>query len=320
MISALALTSAAAVAASVSGLASAATTPGTLYRESTTQAATWVEEHPSDSRTPVIRDKIAGQPVGHWFASYDPAGVTSEVAEVTGPSAAAGEVPVLVPYMLPNRDCGGASAGGAPDLPAYEQWVDTFAQGLGTGPVIVILEPDSIALQTCLSPDELRDRNQALSEAVQKIKSADPDAKVYLDAGHSAWNGAEDQASRLRSAGIQVADGFYTNVSNFQSLDAETAYGKAINQALASAGITGKHQVIDTSRNGGAAGDWCGDDNTDRRIGTYPRLDTGAADIDGYLWVKHPGEADGCSYQAGSFQPDLAYGLAADAPSPPAGG
>ena len=67
--------------------------------------------------------------------------------------------------------------------------------------------------------------------------------------------------------------------------------------------MNGKHQIIDTSRNGGASGDWCADDNTDRRIGQYPTLNTGDANIDGYLWVKPPGEADGCAFAAGSFQP-----------------
>jgi endoglucanase len=64
--------------------------------------------------------------------------------------------------------------------------------------------------------------------------------------------------------------------------------------------------VIDTSRNGGAAGDWCGDDNTDRRVGQHPTL----TPVDAYLWVKRPGEADGCAFAAGSFQPALAYSLA----------
>jgi endoglucanase len=68
--------------------------------------------------------------------------------------------------------------------------------------------------------------------------------------------------------------------------------------------------VIDTSRNGGAAGDWCGDDNTDRRVGQHPTLTTGDAAVDAYLWVKRPGEADGCAFAAGSFQPALAYSLA----------
>jgi endoglucanase len=83
--------------------------------------------------------------------------------------------------------------------------------------------------------------------------------------------------------------------------------------------ISGKHQIIDTSRNGGAVGaqgDWCGDDNTDHRIGVDPTLATGDQNIDGYLWVKPPGEADGCVYTAGSFVPALAYNLAGAAAGP----
>src|SRR5439155_10188407 len=68
--------------------------------------------------------------------------------------------------------------------------------------------------------------------------------------------------------------------------------------------------------NGGAAGDWCADDNTDRRIGQYPTTNTADANIDGYLWVKPPGEADGCAFPAASFQPDLAFNLANTAPYP----
>ena len=113
------------------------------------------------------------------------------------------------------------------------------------------------------------------------------------------------------------ADGFFTNVSNFNPTSSEAAYGRSISSALAGQGIANKHQVIDTSRNGGASGDWCGDDNTDRRIGQYPTTATNDSNIDAYLWVKPPGEADGCKYAAGSFQPDLAYSLANGAPNPP---
>jgi endoglucanase len=183
--------------------------------------------------------------------------------------------------------------------------------------VVIVLETDSIALLTCLDQQALAARNAALTYAVQTLKSANPSAKVYLDGGHSAWNSASEQANRLRAAGIQYADGFYTNVSNFNSTAAEANYGRQIISALNGAGVTGKRQIIDTSRNGGAAGDWCGDDNSDRRIGRYPTLDTGDANIDGYLWIKPPGEADGCAFQAGSFQPQLAYSLANGVAPPP---
>src|SRR5947209_1335120 len=82
--------------------------------------------------------------------------------------------------------CAGASAGGASHLTRYQQWITGFARGLGSRTVIVILETDSLALQSCLSGSQITARDQAISQAVQTIKAANPDARVYLDGGHSA--------------------------------------------------------------------------------------------------------------------------------------
>jgi endoglucanase len=276
----------------------------------------WVAANPNDSRTPAIRDKIASQPAARWLANFNPSTIQSEVSTYIGAANSAGQVPVFSVYEITNRDCGGASAGGAPDLTQYQTWVSAFAQGLGNRLVVIILETDSLALTTCLNSSQLAARNQAISTAVQTIKGRNANAKVYLDGGHSAWNSAADQANRLRAAGVQFADGFYTNVSNFNSTASEANYGRAVLSALSSAGVSGKHQIIDTSRNGGASGDWCADDNSDRRLGQYPTLNTGDANIDGSLWVKPPGEADGCAFQAGSFQPQLASSLAQGVANP----
>jgi endoglucanase len=299
------------------GPASAGTLSGSLYRDPNSAVAGWVAANPNDSRTPAIRDKIASQPAARWLASFNPSTIQSEVSAYIGAANNANQVPVLSVYEITNRDCGGASAGGAPDLNQYQNWISSFSQALGTRLVIIILETDSLALTTCLDSNGLAARNQAISTAVQTIKSRNGNAKVYLDGGHSAWNSAADQANRLRAAGVQFADGFFTNVSNFNSTANEANYGRAILSTLASAGITGKHQIIDTSRNGGASGDWCADDNTDRRLGQWPTLNTGDANVDGYLWVKPPGEADGCAFQAGSFQPQLAFSLTQGVPNPP---
>jgi endoglucanase len=293
-----------------SGSAVAGTLTGSLYVDPNTQAARWVAANPNDSKAAVIRTKIANQPTARWMSNYSPSTVTTEVSSHVSAAKAAGKIPVFSVYQIPNRDCGGASAGGAPDLTQYQKWVTSFASAIGTDTVLIILETDSIALQTCLNGQALTDRNNALAKATQTIKAANANAKVYLDGGHSAWNSASIQANRLRDAGVQYADGFYTNVSNFQPTAREASYGKSVISALQGLGISGKRQVIDTSRNGGASGDWCADDNTDRRIGQYPTLATNDASIDAYLWVKPPGEADGCKYTAGQFRADLAYSLA----------
>jgi endoglucanase len=289
--------------------ASAGSLTGTLYVDPTTQSARWVAANPNDSRASVIRDRVATKAQARWMSAYNTSTVTSVVSEYITAANSAGQVPAIVVYEIPNRDCGGASAGGAPDLNAYANWVSLFAQGLGSEPVIVLLEPDSLALLTCLNASEITARSNAIANAVTTIKTANPNAKVYLDGGHSRWNSATVAADRLKAAGVMQADGFYTNVSNYQFTDAEITFGKAVLAALGNP--ANLHQIIDVSRNGNgpdARGEWC--DPAGRKVGQDPTLDTGVDTVDGLIWAKLPGEADGCAGSAGSFVPDLAYRLA----------
>ncbi|MFK0191541.1 glycoside hydrolase family 6 protein [Kitasatospora sp. NPDC090308] len=285
-----------------------------FYKDPTSQVVKWVAANPGDSRTQVISKRIASQPQGIWFSNYRPDSVTSDVRAVTSAAAQAGQVPVLVAYAIPNRDCGGASAGGAPDLPSYDAWVGKFAAGLGSSRTVVVLEPDSIALTTCLSAQQQNDRFASLARAVTTIHAANPNAKVYLDGGHSTWNSAAEQANRLRGAGVLNADGFFTNVSNFNTTANESSFARNVLNALGNPGNL--HAVIDTSRNGnGPAGSaWC--DPSGRRIGNYPTAATNDSAVDAFLWIKPPGEADGCAAAAGTFVPDIAYQLAQNAPDP----
>lgn len=298
------------------GSASAGTVSGTLYADPNSAVLRWLAANPNDSRASMIRDRIGSQPQGKWFTSVN-GNVTSDVAAYVNGANSVGQIPQLVVYAIPNRDCGGASAGGASDIASYGTWIRNLAAGLGSRTAMVLLEPDSLALQTCLSGAQVAERDNALASAVTTIKSADASAKVYLDGGHSAWNSASDQASRLVAGGVKNADGFFSNVSNFRTTSDETAYGQNVLNAI---GASNLHQVIDTSRNGngpdGSA--WC--DPAGRAIGRAPTTNTGVASVDAFLWVKPPGEADGCAAAAGTFSPDLAYELAKNgvAPSIPA--
>ncbi|MBS2966705.1 glycoside hydrolase family 6 protein [Actinocrinis puniceicyclus] len=275
----------------------------------------WDAANPGDSREPAIASRIASQPQGIWFANYTPSTVRSDASAITGAAAAAGKVPVLVMYNIPNRDCGGASAGGAPDISSYESYVQSFANGLGSHQVIVILEPDSLALQTCLSAQQAADRDGALAFAGRAIHTADPSAKVYMDAGHSGWNSPSSQASVLNAASVKTsADGIFSNVSNFMYTSDEVNYDKQVLAALGNP--SNLHIVVDTSRNGNgpAPGNpWC--DPSGRALGQTPTANTGDSAVDAYLWVKPPGESDGCADAAGVFDPSLAYALIANGPS-----
>ncbi|MFI5661767.1 glycoside hydrolase family 6 protein [Streptomyces sp. NPDC051684] len=283
-----------------------------LYRYGDSQVLDWVRANRSDPRRPLIESRIANRPAAVWFADYAPATITARVRAVTSAGARAGQVPVLVPYAVPDRDCGGHSEGGAPDLDAYGDWIERFARGLGSGEVIVILEPDALSQTECLTKGQQADRQAALAHAGRALKSANPRARVYYDAGHSAWNPPGTQAGRLRAAGAASgasSDGVFTNVSNFHRTPDEIAYARKVLAALG--GPSGLGAVIDTSRNGNGApgdGEWCDPDG--RELGRAPTLRTGQARIDAYLWVKLPGESDGCKGEPGTFTADYAYELA----------
>ncbi|WP_369276116.1 glycoside hydrolase family 6 protein [Streptomyces sp. R11] len=283
-----------------------------LYRHPDSQVLDWVRDNAGDPRHAVIASRIAAQPAAVWFADFTPDTITARVRAVTSGGSALGRVPVVVPYAIPGRDCGGYSEGGAPGLDAYDAWIDRFAAGLGSGDVIVILEPDSVAQAECLSAGERADRFASLARAGRAFKAANPRARVYYDAGHSGWNAPGKQAGWLKQAGAASAassDGIFSNVSNFHATTDEIAYDRQVLDALDGPASLGA--VIDTSRNGAGApadGEWC--DPAGRRLGRVPTLSTGEARIDAYLWVKLPGESDGCKGRPGTFTASYAYDLA----------
>jgi endoglucanase len=274
-----------------------------FYVDPSNSASQWAAANGGDPRAEVIAEKIGDVPIARWFGDWTQ-NVEAEVEAYVEGAEAEGAVPVLVAYNIPDRDCGQHSAGGAADFTQYEEWIEGLARGLGDGPAFVMLEPDSLALNGCAGSD----RNVAIQDAVQTIKEECEACRVYLDAGHSNWVPPEEMAGRLQDAGILEADGIFSNVSNYNTTEAEQAFGESVLEALDGSGLG---QVIDTSRNGnGPAPDsaWC--DPEGRAVGVEPTTDTGYSHVDALLWVKVPGEADGCIAGAGQFVPDRAYELA----------
>jgi endoglucanase len=278
----------------------------------------WDTHNTANPLEPAIAGRIGDVPSGIWFTQYDPDRIAGQVRQITTQAAAENTVPVLVLYDIPEVNC--STSSGAPSVAAYESWASTFASGLGEHSVIVIVEPDAISLQTCLSAQQAAARDGAIAYAGSAVRKADPNARVYLDAGNSAWNSPEVQAQRLAAAGVTTsANGIFSNVSNFLPTAAEVAYDE---QVLADLGDpAGLHIVVDTSRNGNGMGStWC--DPSGRALGENPTANTGNPLVDAYLWVKDPGQADGCAASAGAFDPELAYALIANgaggAPTSPA--
>ena len=272
-----------------------------LFVDPTNSAAQWASNNSTDPRAATIASEIGSQPIARWFGDWN-GNVAADVAHYVDQAAAADEVPALVAYNIPDRDCGQHSSGGAANFAKYDAWISAFASGLGDSGAIIILEPDALALNGCAGSD----RNDALADAVATIKSTCANCSVYLDAGHSNWVAPADMANRLIDAGVLASDGFFTNVSNYNATSNEAAFGNQVLNALGNP--NGLGQVIDTSRNGnGANGEWC--DAPGRAVGDDPTLQTGASNVDAFLWVKVPGEADGCIAGAGQFVPDRAFEL-----------
>src|SRR6185295_10332174 len=168
-------------------------------------------------------------------------------------------VPVLVAYNLPFRDCAQYSAGGALDLAAYEAWIDGFAAGIGSGQAVVILEPDGLGLipynttiygakEDCKpkvldetgaeidAPGATSDNRYAeINYAVDSIERQAAGAALYLDATHSAWLGVGEAASRLYRAGVQRAQGFFTNASNYRLTAESIQFGTWVSDCITAA-------------------------------------------------------------------------------------
>ena len=188
---------------------------------------------------------------------------------------------------------------------------------LGNRLVIIILETDSLALQTCLNQRPGRPQPGASAPPCRPSSRPTPTPRSISTAATPTWNSAADQAEPPAGRRSPVRRRLLHQRVQLQLHRERDELRPAIISALNGAGVTGKRQIIDTSRNGGASGDWCADDNTDRRIGQWPTLNTGSANVDGLLWVKPPGEADGCAFTAGSFQPTLANSLIQGVGNPP---
>jgi endoglucanase len=213
-------------------------------------------------------EELVETPHAVWFTSGSPKEVKKTVKKTM--QDAHHELPVLVAYNLPYRDCSQYSAGGAADSDAYKAWIDAFAKGIGNSAAIVILEPDGLGIipnnttiygaeewcKVWLTDDSGNvvvdadgnkvprpDANPAeryalMNYALDALAQLAPNASVYLDGTHSAWLGVGEAAYRLVEGGVQKSAGFFVNTSNYQPTDQLTQFGTWVSSCIA-AGTVG---------------------------------------------------------------------------------
>ncbi len=191
---------------------------------------------------------LTATPHAAWFTGGTPSEVERAVRRTVTAAQTLHRVPVLVAYDIPFRDCQGFSAGGATNGEEYAAWIDGFARGIGNRPAVVMLEPDGLGiiphyvtingvLEDC-QPDEAdpataaADRFAQLGAAVDRLLEQ-PNTSVYLDGTHSHWLGTGDASDRLVRAGVQRAQGFFVNVSNYQSTEQVQKYAGWISKCIA---------------------------------------------------------------------------------------
>jgi endoglucanase len=297
-------------------------TPATELYIPETQASRFAQANPNYPGVDLIK-KIAAQPTAEWLGEWS-GNVFNAVKSYQ--DKAGNKLPVYVAYNIPGRDNDNYSAGGLHSPAEYYSWIGSIGASIGDRKAWIDLEPDAIGLSIAkhevINPDgsksyvdaltdqQKQERYTMLSIAIDILRKQ-PNLKVYLDA--SMWHSPEKNAELLRRAGIDKADGFSVNVSGFKKTDECISYANKL-----SALLSGKHFVIDTSRNGNGEwittekDPWCNPPG--RALGETPKLNP-VASCDGYLWIKRPGESDGSlrGAPAGTFMPDYAIELARNA-------
>ncbi|KYF84347.1 cellulose 1,4-beta-cellobiosidase, partial [Sorangium cellulosum] len=242
-------------------------------------------------------------------------------------------VPVIVVYDLPNRDCFAEASNGELRLEnggaeRYKtEFIDKIAEIFAARPnlrIVTVIEPDSLPnLATNMGKKDCSEATatgykEGIAYALQKLKM--DHVHHYIDAAHSGWLGWPDNQKKGAEIFKEVLDlagnppnvrGFATNVANYTQLSyssesydqqsnpcfGEFDYVNQFGTALQTAGVTGKHFIIDTSRNGRGNiradwGYWC--NNIGAGMGERPKASPGGAtNLDAFYWVKPPGDSDG---------------------------
>ena len=199
---------------------------------------------------------MEGTPRAIYFGSGTPDEVEVAVRKAVLRATQAGEVPVLVAYNLPYRDCAQYGVGGARDGDAYRAWIDGFVRGIGSERAVVILEPDGLGIipygvsldgsigwcQPTVPDSEgkptpaagatSQERYTLLAAAVDRLARGATGALVYLDATHGGWLPVGEAAQRLARAQVRRTRGFAVNVANDQPTTESIKYGTWISKCL----------------------------------------------------------------------------------------
>jgi serine/threonine protein kinase len=301
------------------------------------QAETWSAQGRTDDAA--LMQALSTIPQAIWLAGGSPDDVSRTVRQTVTQADRQRTVPVFVTNNIPGRDCWN---GGAPNTGSYRAWIDAVAEGIGSRPAVVALEPSGLARMPgspeCPQGGEsaAAQRLGDLTYAVETLTGLSRTA-VYLDGGLAGWPGLTQMADRLVNAGAVRADGFYVNMVGYRPTEWSLAYAAKLSRCvyLRAASRTAScadadlaavpadapglpRFVVDTSRNGRGewqppAGrfpvpdEWCNPPG--RGVGARPTADPASPLADAYLWLNSPGFSNGRCTRGTGGPADPAYGI-----------
>lgn len=256
--------------------------------------------------------RIATRPHTPWYGAFnrDAAAAARNLIRRTthGRSGVMAQATVfrLVPWE--GRACQRLPSPG--ERAGYRSWISSFARGIGTARIMIILQPD-MPFWLCV-PGHSRVPLDLVAYAARTF-AALPHATVYIDGGAADYESAHDAARILRMSGVGAVRGFALNATHYDSTERQVLFGQKVVRLLAGAGIPGRHFVINTVANGrpfthqryhGGDFDNAGvcrgrssrrcvtlgipptTDVANRRWGLSPHAQRVAAQlVDGYVWI-----------------------------------
>lgn len=190
---------------------------------------------------------ISKFPIASWFSGGTPKHAAETVRALVANASSKKQIPVVVVYNLPFRDCLQYSSGGATNTAEYKAWIDGFAAGIGNHRAVVLLEPDGLGIiphftnltgeREWCQPKQADSVTAASERFAQLNYAVDvftklPDVSVYLDGTHSGWLGVGDIANRLIRAGVLKTSGFFLNASNYYPTPQLIRYGTWVSKCL----------------------------------------------------------------------------------------
>jgi len=216
-----------------------------------------------------------------------------------------GAIPFISLSRIEHQSCPYVPPGPAFSAAAVTDWVLRYSQAIGRRRVMVLVEPDKLAVMGCVPARIQAQRYQELRYEIHTLRVHNPNAIVYLDAGASDWVSARRMAAELRRADVAEAQGFALGASHFDWTYKEVAYGLRISRALG-----GKHFVVNTSSNGHGPRPRYhsrfyhgGCTPPGEGLGYRPTVRTSHPSVvDAYLWLNTPGfESGSCLGQGGGY-------------------